>query len=374
MLKDYIIKIRRHIHMYPEIGYNTHNTAKFINEELIRLGYEVNFFLNNAGIIAKLKLGKEKTIAFRSDIDALDLIEQTNYSFKSTNKYMHACGHDAHAAMLLGAAKLLIENKNILNVNITLIFQPAEEGPLPGGAIHAINTNLLNDVSMFFAFHVSNKYETNTIAIKSGEACAAPDLWNAKIIGQGCHASAPSLGNNPIIPASIIILKLEELYKNYNDQYKVISTACVKAGTSSNIIPDNITLEGTARSFSNAERDNMNKDMENIFSKISKEYNVKYEFNYEYAYDPVFNDEICVNIASNAVNECGLKLLMLEKKEMVGEDFSFYRRIAPICLMWLGVKHKTASFIDLHSPLFNLDEEALINGSNVFFQIAKDLK
>ena len=138
----YIINTRRYLHMHPEIGFNTHNTAKFIFNEFVNMGYNPKYVVNNAGVIAKLDLGKSKTIAFRTDMDALKIKEVNDLPFKSTNDYMHACGHDGHMSIILGLAKMIMNEKENLNYNVCLIFQPAEEGPLPGGATKILEENV----------------------------------------------------------------------------------------------------------------------------------------------------------------------------------------------------------------------------------------
>lgn len=372
-LKDFIVPIRRHIHANPEIGFGTFQTASYIKGILQELGYRIQPVLEGAGLLAYLDLGKEKTIAFRSDMDALPLKELTSLPFKSDNGNMHACGHDGHMSMLLGAAKLFQEHKKELNVNIILIFQPAEEMPLPGGAIKIIETGLLDKVSMFFAFHVTNKLRTGECGIKKGPACAAPDLWEGVIHGKGCHASAPQNGINPIIPATYIVQRFlalgEEVKKE--DPNTVITTAYIQSGVSMNVIVDDAFIKGTARSFSQERRDFLKKNLTEIATKTAAEFGATADFTFHYAYDPLINDEQAFLKASEAEKEVlGNGFRFLEKPEMIGEDFAYYRRIAPICLTWLGVRGKDQDFYDLHSPRFLLDEDALVYGSLIDLQIA----
>ena len=372
-LKNYIINIRRHLHMYPEIGYDTYNTANFIYDELTKMGYNPMFVVNKAGVIAKLDLGKEKTIAFRTDMDALNIKEINDLPYKSTNNYMHACGHDGHMSIILTLAKMVMLEKDKLNYNVCLIFQPAEEGPLPGGAIKILEENVLNNIDAFYAYHVSNNYETGEVAIKTGSASAAPDLFDITIYGKGCHASTPNMGINPNIIASHLVLELEKLYKELlkDNPFLVITTTTISSNGAYNIIPDTALIKGTARSFTNEERNMLNKSMQDVVNYISNIYNVKIDFNFHYAYDPVINDVNLANIyiknSSKYMNKC----INLEKPEMIGEDFSYYRRLAPICLVWLGTRNKNSEIIDLHSPNFTLDENALLNASNVLLEILK---
>lgn len=359
--------------MYPEIGYQTYNTANFIFNELTNMGYNPMYVVNKAGVVAKLDLGKAKTIAFRTDTDALNINEVNNISYKSTNNYMHACGHDGHMSIILGLAKMIMDEKEKLNYNVCLIFQPAEEGPLPGGAIKILEENVLGDIDAFFAYHVSNNYETGTVAIKTDSATAAPDLFDITIHGKGCHASTPNMGINPNIIASHLVLELDKLYKILlNDNpFLVITTTTISSNGAYNIIPDSTLIKGTARSFTNDERNMLNKSMQDVINTISNIYNVKIDFNFHYAYDPVINDKTLVDIYFEHSSKYMNNLISLEKPEMVGEDFSYYRRIAPICLVWLGTRANDTNVIDLHSPNFNLDENALHNASLTFLDILK---
>lgn len=373
MIKEQIIQWRRHIHQNPEIGYETVQTSDYVEKLLKSFGYETTRVIHGAGVVARLRLQKDKTIAFRSDLDALPIQEKTNLSYQSTNQYMHACGHDAHAATLLGAAKLISEHQKDLNANIVLLFQPAEEGPLPGGAIPLMGEYDLSDVQMFFAFHVTNKLSTGQIGIKQENACAAPDLWECKIQGKGCHGSTPHLGVSPILPTAQIILRFQALYDSIPNPNTVISTTYIHSGVSMNVICEDAYLKGTARSFSKEERDFLATKMEKIVQEECEKVGARGCFVFHYAYDPVYNDPVAVKKVCTSASHIYQKenILMLEKPEMVGEDFSFYRRIAPTCLTWIGVRGPKQEFHDLHSPNFILDENALENAAKLFFEIAK---
>lgn len=373
MLEKEIINYRRHIHQNPELGFETYQTAAYIYQELERMGYQPTYVCNKAGVVAKLDNQKEKTIAFRSDMDALKIEEKTDLAFCSTNGLMHACGHDAHCAMLLGAAKLLMTHKAELNVNVILLFQPAEEGPLPGGSIPLMQDYDLTSVSLFFAFHVTNKLRTGEVGIKLHEACAAPDLWECQFTGIGCHGATPKLGINPILPASETVLAFQKLLEELNDPYQVISTTYLQAGVSMNIIPNTAIIKGTARSFTMQTRHFLDKKMHEAAEQIAKKYHATAQLTFHYAYDPVYNDDKPVSYVKLAIEAVlGEKgFVSLQEPEMVGEDFSHYRRIAPTCLCWFGVRGENQPFYDLHSSSFMLDEQALPLGSKIYLEIAK---
>ncbi len=375
MLEKKIVEYRRWFHQHPELGYETYQTADYIYEELKKIGFEPKYALNQAAVLAYLDNHCEKTVAFRSDMDALKIVETTSLSFQSTNGWMHACGHDGHMAMLLGAANLLMEHRKELKCNVLLLFQPAEEGPLPGGALKLIDTLKEYDISMFFAFHVTNKLKTGQVGIKLHEACAAPDLWECSFTGKGCHGSTPKLGNNPILPAVEAVQELERLYQSFTNPFQVLTTTYLQAGVSMNIIPDQAFIKGTARSFQDKDRFQLEKSMKQIISQIALKYSVTADFQFHYAYDPVYNDDLPASIAKKAIQAVlGLNgFVSLQEPEMVGEDFSYYRKVAPICLSWLGVRGENQDFYDLHSSSFILDERALINGSKIYLEIAKNI-
>lgn len=376
-INEFLIPIRHYLHQNPELGYNTQNTAKYIKNILDNLGYETCLETNNASVIAKLDLGKEKTIAFRSDIDALQINEDTDLEYKSTNGCMHACGHDAHMSILLSSAKLFIEKKEKLNANIVLIFQCAEEGPLPGGAIKLIDHAYLKGVDAFFAYHVTNKYPSKHIAIKYGEACAAPDLWELEITGKGCHAASPSLGVNPILAGSEIVGEYKKLYDYLLKENKkvVITTTYFHSGVSMNIIPESLSIKGTARSFNDETRKYLHTSLDKIANEVALKYNAKAKFTFHYAYDPVIND----NNLSDFAKECANAIIPdsfieLNDYELIGDDFSYFRRLSNICYMWLGVRGEKQDFYDLHNPKFILDEENLYYAVLVNLEIALNYK
>ena len=372
-LNEKLINKRRYFHMHPEIGFDTYQTASYIYNELKNLGYNPFYLLDKAAVVAKLNLGKEKTIAFRSDMDALPIQELNEITYKSTNSYMHACGHDAHMAMLLTLAKMVMEHIDDINYNITFIFQPAEEGPLPGGSKKMIATHLLDDTDAFFAYHVTNKLESDSIGIKVGAACAAPDLFDLTIIGKGCHASTPDLGKNPNLIAAKIILAFENLYQQLKEKNPliVITTTSILSQGAYNVIPNQLIIKGTARSLTNTERDLLKKKMTSIVNEIAFLNDVDIQFNFYYAYDPVFNNEKLANTYMLYAKTIFNHTYYLERPEMIGEDFSHYNQIAPICLIWLGVKKTNHSFSDLHSPNFTLDEDILIKGVVTYLNMIK---
>lgn len=376
-INEFLIPIRHYLHQNPELGYNTQKTAKYIKDILDNLGFDTCFETNNASVLAKLDLGKDKTIAFRSDIDGLQINEATNLDYKSTNGCMHACGHDAHMSVLLSSAKFFIENKDKLNVNVVLIFQCAEEGPLPGGAIKLLDHKYLQNIDAFFAYHVTNKQFSKHIAIKFGEACAAPDLWELEIRGKGCHAASPHLGVNPILVGSEIVAEYNKLYNKLLNENKkvVITTTYFHSGVSMNIIPESLIIKGTARSFNDETRKYLHTNLDRISKEVALKYNAKSNFTFHYAYDPVINDNGLANFAKECANKVSPNsFIELNDNELIGDDFSYFRRLSKICYMWLGVRGENQEFFDLHNPEFILDEENLYYAVLLNLEIALNYK
>lgn len=373
-IENKIIEYRRYIHKNPEIGYETYNTASFVNKILTELGYKTKMILNNSAVIAYLDLGFKKTIALRTDMDALPIVEQVESEYKSCNTNMHACGHDCHTAMLLGASELIINDKNLLKSNIRLIFQCAEEGPLPGGAVKVLETGLLDDVDEFYALHVNNNYKVGEVAIKSSEAFSGPDFFDVEVVGKGAHGSTPELGNNPIIPLSQIALEINSMIEEMRKTTACAATVTkLNAGSAYNVIEDKAILGGTIRTFNIETRNTIANNITNICKNIESKYKVKATFRHYLGYDPLYNHPESVNkfieIASSTKEITNV--IKLEKPTMVGEDFTYYIKNKPGCIAWLGVRNeKNDEIISLHSPNFYIDEKALIIGTKLLYNIA----
>ncbi len=370
-MNEFIYKVRKYLHEFPEIGYETYNTANFIYNTLESLGLKPIYAMENRAVLCYLDLGKKETVGLRSDMDALPIIEESNCPFKSKNNYMHACGHDAHMTILLNTAKLICENIDKINYNILFIFQPAEEGPLPGGAYYLKEHPLVKKVDYFYAYHVSPDLEVGQIGIKIGEACAAPDLWELEIKGIGSHGSRPEKGINPIIIGSEIILKFEDFYQELKKRENIVlSTTYFNSGINMNIIKDMAYLKGTARSFNQKNRDFLNNEMENIIKNICDKYKANYKFMFHYAYPPLYNSDILADKIFNAAKFLGdNNLIKLKEPALIGEDFAYYKEIAPICLTWIGAREKGAKYYDLHNSHFVVAFETIDYGSQILLNL-----
>lgn len=374
--KDELIEIRRNLHQTPETGFNLDKTSAYIEDILNELGIE-SHRLCKTGIVALIK-GKsdKKTLLIRADIDALPVTELNDIDYKSKNEgKMHACGHDAHAACLIGLCKILKEMSLDLDGNIKLVFQPAEE--CVGGADPMINEGVMENptVTAAVALHVEPLADIGTIQIRNGAIMASPDEFTIKINGVGGHGACPEDCNNPIIPASKLISKLnsiiEDNFKNKSEC--VVSVCAVNAGNSTNIIPESVKILGTARSLSENVRLKIEKIIGEYVDAVCKEFNCSSEYEFKKLYPPVINDSQMNDIVINASKKISAlnNVVFLEKSTMTGDDFSYFANLVPSSYFKLGVGNKNLKN-PLHSPYFNIDEDSLVIGAAIFAQIAID--
>jgi len=373
-LEQYIIQTRRKLHEYPETGFNCKLTSEFIENELREMGVENIEHVGTHSLVATISNGKGRILGLRADFDALSIEEETKLEFSSKNKgVMHACGHDAHTAMLLGACKYLTENKFEWQGTIKLIFQEAEEGPDPGGAYYIVNSKLLDEVDEFFALHVSSGFETGELAINYGPALAAADTIKLIFTGVGTHAAYPHLGIDPIVMQADFIMRLQTIVSRKINPFKtaVISIGEVKAGTTFNIIPDKSYLSGTVRTFDENVRGFIEQELISLADTVSKYYGGSYEFEYIKGYDPTINTGESVDKIIEEGKDIFDIITVLEEPSMGAEDFSRYINLKKGAMAWLGVRYSDKENHNIHNSKFNLNEEALIKGTRLFINIVK---
>ncbi|MBI9009848.1 MAG: amidohydrolase [Tenericutes bacterium] len=375
-LEKYIIKNRRHFHEFPELGFECVKTHDYIRDELRRL--KINSFphIGKNSIVAVVENGKGPIIGLRADFDALALEEDTDLSFKSKNiGKMHACGHDCHASMLLGAVKYLSEHLDEWRGTVKFIFQEAEEGPNPGGALGIIANGMLDDVDEFFALHVTSDNFAGQLAYNDRETLASADTIKIRFIGKGGHAAYPHLSIDPIIMQAEFITAVQSIVSRKLDPMEtgVITIAQVKAGTTHNIIPNEAYVEGTVRTFKQETRVLFEKELHRLTEHIAKANGGDYEFNYIREYDPTINTvEESALLASEAVKLLGKEnVIKLDKPSMGAEDFSRYIIHKKGAMAWLGVGFKDKYNYSVHHPKFEVNESALINGTRLFINIVK---
>jgi len=379
-LEKEMITNRRYLHMHPEVGFAVNNTHDYIASKLDELGIASIKHVGKNSVIGVIDNGDSPVIALRADIDALLLQELNELDYNSQNQgKMHACGHDAHTAMLLGAAKYLKEHKDLWRGTLKLIFQEAEEGPNPGGAKGVVDSKILDDVETVYALHVSPEYPTGTFAIKEGGAFAAVCTFRITLKGKGCHAAYPHLGIDPIIMQAEVVEAIQKIVSRKLPPLEkaVISVTQVHGGTTHNIIPDSVFLEGTIRIFSQEAKALIRSEFEQILKGVSERHKGSYEFSFIEEYDVVVNTPDAFSDFQRVVSDLFGKgaFVKLEKPSMGGEDFFRYVELAKSgAIAWIGTKKDETTANSLHNPRFNIDEKALVNGAAVFVNLITNYK
>lgn len=374
----YIQKVRRHIHKHPEIGFEVHETARFIASELASFGnLEIKTQVGQTGIVADLNIkGATKRIALRADMDALPMEEQNTCDYRSVNKgKAHMCGHDAHSAMLLGAARILAKNSDQLSASVRFIFQPNEES-YPGGAPAMIDDNALLGVDEIYGMHVWPLIPVKHYGLVRGAAMGKPDVFKIKIQGVGGHASIPHKAIDPIVIGAQIIMALQTIIsRNVNFQdAAVLSVTQFHAGTTHNVIPDKAFIEGTLRTFDDQLSLDILTRIKEILLGFEKAFQVTTEFELLPGYPVLFNHDESVTYTE----QC-LKSLLPEKEiksyqapnTLGGEDFAYYLEKIPGCYVFLGCANVEKGITNIcHDPKFEIDEDCLVYGTALHCQWA----
>ncbi len=372
-LSDYVIELRREIHMYPELAYEEVRTSELVIKELKSLGYEVHRAAKT-GVIGILKEGEGGVVALRADMDALPVNEENDVPYKSRIKgKMHACGHDAHTAMLLGAAKVLKELAKEIRGTVKLIFQPGEEGGL--GAKRIVEEGWLDDVNAIFGMHVWADLKSGEVGIKSGPAMASADAFKVVIKGKGGHAAAPHESIDPIVVAADLINAYQKIVSREINPLEpvVISVAKVEAGTTFNVIPEEAIMLGTIRTFNKGVRDYIVKRMKEVTELYSKALRAQATFELKEKYiPPTVNDPKLSEFAVNVVKKLGIAKVLTDVKPTMGaEDFAFYLEKVPGVYIFLGIKNEDKGIVyPHHHPRFNVDEDVLWIGTAIYASLA----
>ena len=367
-----VLDLRRHFHMHPEISWNEKETTKRIAKELEEMGIsiiKVGFGGTECGVLAEIKGGKPgKTVALRADMDALPLTEEVESPHKSKfDGVMHACGHDAHTAMLLGAAAVLQEHRQDLKGNVRLIFQPAEEhGRIPG-AQAMIDGGALDGVDAVFGFHIMPVLEIGKIQYTYGPIMAAADAWHLTVKGKGGHGSSPESAVDPTIAAAHALAAIQTIVSR---EVSPRDTAVISVGgmkTSShvfNIIPDRVEITGSIRTFDPKVQDAIEEAMERVLRNSCEAHRCAADFKYERFLPATINHDAAVDLVRKIASDVlGAENVEQAIPVMGSEDFSMFLNKVPGAFFFLGVGNKKKGITyPYHSPLFDLDEDALAIG------------
>ncbi|MDI9389163.1 MAG: amidohydrolase [Synergistota bacterium] len=370
-----ITALRRHFHMYPELGWEEMGTTDKIAEVLGRLGCTIikrGFGGTGSGLVAEIIGGKPGgCVGLRADIDALPLQEENDAPYASRNPgVMHACGHDAHAAMLLGAAMVLSEIKDEIPGTVRLLFQPAEESGLKSGAAAMVDEGALDGVDSVGGIHVWSKARTGTALYRSGPVMAAADGWYLVIKGRGGHGSTPELTIDPTITAANLALNLQAIVGREVSakETAVISIGVIKAGDSAfNIIPDTVTMNGTVRTFNPEVKRLVEASLRRVIAGLCEAGRCDYELDYRSFIPATINDH-GATMTGKAVCEEILGPDNVTETELImgSEDYSYFLDRVPGTYIFLGTANPDkGSDTGHHHPKFDVDEDALPAGAAI---------
>ncbi|MBL4679390.1 MAG: amidohydrolase [Pseudomonadales bacterium] len=365
---------RRDIHAHPEIAFEEHRTAKIVAEKLTSFGFEVETGIAGTGVVGTLKRGRgNRAIGLRADLDALPILEANDFDHVSTYPgKMHACGHDGHTAMLLGAAKYLSEDAEFEGI-VHLIFQPAEENE--GGGKAMIEAGLFEryPVESVYGMHNIPGMPMGSFAVKSGPMMAAFDIFNLTIKGKGGHAAMPQFTIDPIVIGSKIIEAYQSIISRFIDPQEpaVLSITQFHGGDAYNVIPDEVKISGCTRSFSPKIQILMEEKMRRMATEICKAYGAKAEFSYEHRYPATINTEAESNIAAEvATSIVGTDAVNLNPTPAMGsEDFAFMLQEKPGSYVWIG-NGKTDS---VHNPGYDFNDDVLPIGATYWVRLIEKL-
>lgn len=374
LYKDYVVEMRRHFHMHPELSLEEYETTEFVAKELDKIGVPYER-LTKTGLIATIE-GKSsgKTVALRSDMDALNVTQKNDVSYKSLNEgKMHACGHDAHTAILLGAAQILNDMKDTFQGTVNLVFQPAEEVAAGAKDLMAAG-DWYNKVDNFFGAHVWSGLESGKVSVEAGQRMAAADLFKIKVTGKSGHGSMPHQTVDSVVVASAIVLNLQTLVsREYSPlDALVITVGSIHSGNRFNVIAGSAELEGTVRYFTREIAGTIEDSMRRVVESTAAMYRCEATLEYSYVTPPLINEESSSAIAYEAALKThGAENISKLEKTTGGEDFAYYLKDKPGCFAFIGTKNvEKKTDIAHHNENFDVDEDALIGGSALYAEYA----
>lgn len=375
-VRESVIAWRRRLHRNPELSWHEEQTARFVADTLGDFGGLEILHPTPTSVVARLAGGSAgPVLAMRADMDALPVEEANDHDFVSqVPGVMHACGHDGHTAMLLGAAKVLASRRETLAGEIRFVFQHAEEVP-PGGAEELVRAGVMDNVDLVIGAHLWSPLEFGKVGVKSGALMAAPDAFHVTVIGSGGHAAMPQQTVDAVAVAAQVITNLQHVVSRNVDPLAsaVVSVTRIAAGTSYNVIPGQVELSGTVRTFDEALRARIPELMRRIVAGVTSAHGATFEMTYERGYRPVVNDEAAASLVRRAVTRAlGPDALVDAIPTMGGEDFSAYQQRAPGAFFFIGARNEARGIVHPHHhERFDIDERALDYGTRLFVAAAE---
>ncbi|XWS18912.1 hypothetical protein CRYUN_Cryun32bG0085500 [Craigia yunnanensis] len=372
-LVDWMVGIRRKIHENPELGYEEFETNKLIRQELDKMGIPYKYPVSVTGVVGFVGTGKPPFVAIRADLDALSMQELVEWEHKSKHQgKMHACGHDSHVSMLLGAAKILKEHLEELKGTVVLVFQPAEEGG--GGAKKMLDVGVLENVDAIFGLHVAPDRPIGTVASTPGPILAGSGFFDAVISGKGGHAAIPQHSIDPILAASNVIVSLQHLVSREADPLdsQVVTVAKFQGGGAFNVIPDSVTIGGTFRAFSKESLTQLKQRIEEVIKGQAavQRCTAIVDF-YENNPPTINNKDLHEHFQKVAGDMLGTDRIKDMQPLMGSEDFAFYQEAIPGYFFFLGMQDQTSPPLkSLHSPYFMINEDVLPYGAALHASLA----
>ena len=375
-ISEHIYSYRRDFHQYPELSFQEYRTAETISKHLESFGIDHRTGVGKTGVVGEIVFGDGPTIALRADMDALPIQEVGDLKYKSKNEgVMHACGHDGHMAILLGAANALSKNKKLKKGKVRFIFQPAEEGA--GGARYMIKDGCLDQVDEIYGLHLWNYQPVGEIGVKNGPIMAAADMFDIIIKGKGGHGATPQGTVDAIVVASNLITMLQTIVsRNTNPlDNTVVTIGEINGGQNFNVIADEVRLTGTTRAYTENNRNMIKKRMQDIIDGVSKSFGAEIVLKYKEGYPPTVNHEDPTKLILEASSMVVGKGAGYPYLSMGGEDFSYYLQKVPGCFFFVGSAPDKNNILSTphHCSHFDIDERSLLIGASVYVNLIDNI-
>ncbi len=375
---DEVVGWRRHLHRNPEMSFQENETSRFVYETLHSFGGLELFRPTTTSVVARL-VGQRpgRVVALRADMDGLPIEEENDFEFASRKPgVMHACGHDGHTAMLLGAAKVLVGMRERIRGEIRFLFQHAEEQP-PGGAGQMIEAGVMEGVDAIIGIHLSSYLPVGKIGLGYGPMGAAADTFELSISGKGGHAARPNKVVDTVAVAAQVVTNLQHVVSRNADPLDnvVVSVTRIAGGTTHNVIPETVEMEGTVRALQEEAREKVAGTMKRVIEGITEAHGASYSFKYRRGYAPVINDESVTRVVEETVQKVlGEAAVERMPPAMGSEDFSAFQRVTPGSFFSVGARNEEKGIIyPHHHPRFTIDEDALPIGMKMFVCAAFEL-